>query len=297
MAQLEKDGQRTPSATQLKNIGNALYGQKRYTEALSMYTRAIAAPEGHRTKELWGNRSVVNLSLGNFEDALADALRCRNIDRLWPKAYLRVATACAALVMPCEGIAACLVGYAVLAKATTVDEEHRKMSRALCRVEAELQVQLERSLFADVFTESENESENDSSSECCEAQGTSDVILDNDGRHTSSCGDSREGSPSQSTTEHGIRSDENSLSEPVVEACGSSIKRILGDDSDNSDFEAPEISSPRGDAKVVTLDSIGELRAIQEHPCWRYGKRKPILRTKNNSPISSYHSLPPAFFL
>ncbi|XP_015206833.1 LON peptidase N-terminal domain and RING finger protein 3 [Lepisosteus oculatus] len=82
-------------AVQLRHEGNVSYSEKKLEAALEKYNEAIKlAP---RDYVLFSNRSQINSSLRNFEDALCDAEMACRIQPLGLKGHLRKAQALAAL--------------------------------------------------------------------------------------------------------------------------------------------------------------------------------------------------------
>ena len=76
---------------ELKSRGNAAFKAKRLPEAEALYSRALDhAPTMHT---LYGNRSMVRLSLGKVDEALIDANKAVEIDESWGKGYFRQAQA------------------------------------------------------------------------------------------------------------------------------------------------------------------------------------------------------------
>ena len=196
----------TPSASQLKNIGNGLFAQERYGEALDLYTRASLAPGGNRLREVWSNKAAVLLALNEPNKALADAIRCRNVDRLWPKAYLRLAASYAALDSPSEALEACAIGLALATSSQCPSEEERSVKRALRRIQIAQELRLQESMFRTIPLR-----------EDCLKDGTT-------------------------TTQN----------------------QVVGDDE--NEITGDEVKIPNIE---ITMDSIDELREIQDHPCWR----------------------------
>jgi len=79
------------SATQLKEEGNNYVKSKEYGQAIDAYTRAIKLePYNH---VLYSNRSAAYLNKGDAESALADGLKCTQLNKSWPKGYSRHAAA------------------------------------------------------------------------------------------------------------------------------------------------------------------------------------------------------------
>ncbi|KAH7930148.1 hypothetical protein BV22DRAFT_77745 [Leucogyrophana mollusca] len=65
-----------PTATQLKNEGNALYTRHDYVGAFAKYTKAIAV-DGENAV-LYANRSACNLEMKKYLDAAGDAHKVGN---------------------------------------------------------------------------------------------------------------------------------------------------------------------------------------------------------------------------
>ncbi|XP_067104155.1 LON peptidase N-terminal domain and RING finger protein 3-like isoform X1 [Osmerus mordax] len=78
-------------AVQLRREGNGLYAEKRMGAALEKYNEAIQiAPRDH---VLFSNRSQINYSLKNYEDALRDAELACKLMPLWSKGHIKRAQA------------------------------------------------------------------------------------------------------------------------------------------------------------------------------------------------------------
>ncbi|XP_047057590.1 boron transporter 4-like [Lolium rigidum] len=74
----------------LKSQADTAFKQKEYKMASGFYDLAIAHGE---SATLYANRSLCKLLMGNGEDALSDALRCRMLRPKWGKACYRQAAA------------------------------------------------------------------------------------------------------------------------------------------------------------------------------------------------------------
>ncbi|KAK9863942.1 hypothetical protein WJX84_003683 [Apatococcus fuscideae] len=78
-----------------KSAGNKAFKEKRYREAVTWYSQAIAgAPLDH---SLFGNRSAAHLALDEPDAALLDAKKAVKLKGTWPKGYYRLGMACLAL--------------------------------------------------------------------------------------------------------------------------------------------------------------------------------------------------------
>ena len=84
-------GQRQRLTDELKSRGNGAFKVKSMREALVLYTRAIELTPDDPA--LRGNSSMVQLQLGDFEAALADAQEAVRLDASWAKGYYRKAQA------------------------------------------------------------------------------------------------------------------------------------------------------------------------------------------------------------
>ncbi|EIN10949.1 hypothetical protein PUNSTDRAFT_133010 [Punctularia strigosozonata HHB-11173 SS5] len=80
-----------PTASQLKDEGNALFSQQKWKQAHAKYTEAIALDEGNAI--LWANRAACGLNLKRFQEALVDAQKATTLDPGYAKAWARLATA------------------------------------------------------------------------------------------------------------------------------------------------------------------------------------------------------------
>jgi DnaJ family protein C protein 7 len=86
----EKGGARA-TAEALKQQGNALFEARKYKEAISLYSKAIALAPGIAT--YYTNRASAWMRVGAFAEAEADARKAVAIDPCFGKAYLRLAKA------------------------------------------------------------------------------------------------------------------------------------------------------------------------------------------------------------
>eukprot|EP00672_Neobodo_designis_P027301 CAMPEP_0174839542 /NCGR_PEP_ID=MMETSP1114-20130205/8111_1 /TAXON_ID=312471 /ORGANISM="Neobodo designis, Strain CCAP 1951/1" /LENGTH=418 /DNA_ID=CAMNT_0016073667 /DNA_START=28 /DNA_END=1284 /DNA_ORIENTATION=+ len=79
------------SADQLKQKGNELVGQAKYTEAIGYYTKAIELnPSNHI---LFANRAAAYTHLKDYKSAIIDCEHCIALDESYTKAYSRLGTA------------------------------------------------------------------------------------------------------------------------------------------------------------------------------------------------------------
>jgi serine/threonine-protein phosphatase 5 len=83
-----------PQAEELKNQGNLKFKEKKYSEAVEYYTKAI---EIQPTSVYYCNRSLNHIHLENYGLALQDAEEAIKLDPKNPKAYFRRGTAYLAL--------------------------------------------------------------------------------------------------------------------------------------------------------------------------------------------------------
>ncbi|KAG4305239.1 hypothetical protein PORY_001409 [Pneumocystis oryctolagi] len=71
----------------IRQKANILFSEKKYEEAIGMYTEAIALdPNNH---VLYSNRSACYASLKNFDEALKDSIKCIEIQPNWAKGWSR----------------------------------------------------------------------------------------------------------------------------------------------------------------------------------------------------------------
>lgn len=81
--------------TELKTRGNAAFKVRQLPTADILYSKALEhEPKAHA---IFGNRSMTRLSMGQFEEALADANAAIAISEDWPKGHFRRAKALTAL--------------------------------------------------------------------------------------------------------------------------------------------------------------------------------------------------------
>eukprot|EP00232_Nephroselmis_pyriformis_P030673 CAMPEP_0182852400 /NCGR_PEP_ID=MMETSP0034_2-20130328/144_1 /TAXON_ID=156128 /ORGANISM="Nephroselmis pyriformis, Strain CCMP717" /LENGTH=329 /DNA_ID=CAMNT_0024983105 /DNA_START=26 /DNA_END=1012 /DNA_ORIENTATION=+ len=78
-----------------KTNGNEAFREKKYAEAIKLYTQAIAgAPTDHT---LYSNRAAAYHGAGRYENSALDAARCVTIAPKWGKGYYRLGVAFAAM--------------------------------------------------------------------------------------------------------------------------------------------------------------------------------------------------------
>lgn len=87
----ENDDQRQRLTEELKSRGNGAFKSKSMREALVLYSRAIELTPGDHA--LLGNRSMVQLELGEFQEALDDAEKAIALNDTWSKGPFRKAKA------------------------------------------------------------------------------------------------------------------------------------------------------------------------------------------------------------
>lgn len=78
------------SAEELKIKGNKAFGEKKYAEAISLYTDALKLnPDMETSGALYSNRSASYVYLREFQKALDDAENCVRCRPTWEKGYFR----------------------------------------------------------------------------------------------------------------------------------------------------------------------------------------------------------------
>ena len=80
-----------PTATELKELGNAAYKARNFREALRHYSAAIDADP--TVAAFWGNRAQTNIVLGRADAALADADQMCALEPGNVKGFLRAGKA------------------------------------------------------------------------------------------------------------------------------------------------------------------------------------------------------------
>jgi len=80
----EKDKQK---AVEFKNQGNTAYSNKKYKEAIDLYTKAIKLDDSDAT--FYSNRCAAYTNLNNFDLALKDAEKSIKLKPTWSKGYYR----------------------------------------------------------------------------------------------------------------------------------------------------------------------------------------------------------------
>uniref|UniRef100_A0A1I8IHC9 J domain-containing protein n=2 Tax=Macrostomum lignano TaxID=282301 RepID=A0A1I8IHC9_9PLAT len=78
----------TDLAEKVKAEGNALFAQKKYTDAIRCYDRAIELSS--RVASYYGNRAAAYIMLSRYHDALKDCRTSVSIDSNFLKGYLRL---------------------------------------------------------------------------------------------------------------------------------------------------------------------------------------------------------------
>lgn len=74
------------SASDYKLKGNEAYAEKRYNEAIAMFTTAINLEENHI---FYSNRSASYFNINKLPEALSDAEKCVTLNPSWVKGYCR----------------------------------------------------------------------------------------------------------------------------------------------------------------------------------------------------------------
>lgn len=98
-------------AIRLKDEGNAKFKERKFEEAIELYTRVIELlPENH---VCYSNRSAAYLSLSKPEQALVDARKCVEMAPEFVKGYLRLAGALQSLNRCDEALEVCNDGLKV----------------------------------------------------------------------------------------------------------------------------------------------------------------------------------------
>jgi len=87
--------ERSRLVDELKRRGNAAFAAKSLPEANMLYSKAIEHDSS--VAALFGNRSMVHLTMGDFGKALSDAQKAVELDPDWAKGHFRVAKALAGL--------------------------------------------------------------------------------------------------------------------------------------------------------------------------------------------------------
>ncbi|KZV60726.1 TPR-like protein [Peniophora sp. CONT] len=77
-------------AVELKAVGNKLFAEKKYDEAIKVYGDAIAAQEN---AVLYCNRAASHLAIQSFGPAAQDAMKSTELDEKYVKAWARLAAA------------------------------------------------------------------------------------------------------------------------------------------------------------------------------------------------------------
>eukprot|EP00484_Ammonia_sp_Unknown_P002438 CAMPEP_0197075074 /NCGR_PEP_ID=MMETSP1384-20130603/211426_1 /TAXON_ID=29189 /ORGANISM="Ammonia sp." /LENGTH=589 /DNA_ID=CAMNT_0042513917 /DNA_START=88 /DNA_END=1857 /DNA_ORIENTATION=+ len=80
------DEEREQKALELKAAGNKKYSAKDYTEAIDLYSQAIAT---FARPEFYGNRAAAYIAVNKFKKGLQDCLSALELDANFRKAYIR----------------------------------------------------------------------------------------------------------------------------------------------------------------------------------------------------------------
>jgi len=78
-------------AQELKEQGNGFYVKKKYNEAIEKYTAAIELDPTDGV--FFSNRSACYVAIGDYNSALSDAKKCKELRPDWSKSYYREAVA------------------------------------------------------------------------------------------------------------------------------------------------------------------------------------------------------------
>lgn len=120
------------SAAEFKDIGNKHLQAGEYDKAIESYTKAVELdPSNH---VFYSNRSAAYLSKGDATNALADGLKCTEVNPTWAKGYSRHGAALHALKKYDEAIAVYRKGLEIAPKDTGLlnglDEVNKAKSAA-----------------------------------------------------------------------------------------------------------------------------------------------------------------------
>ncbi|KAL9981564.1 hypothetical protein ACROYT_G010282 [Oculina patagonica] len=98
-----------------KNQGNEEYRKKDFINAIHFYTEGIKVncKDEKLNAQLYSNRAIANLKLGNHLDSLSDAKAATDLQPIFLKAIVRGASACVELKQFEEAITWCDKGLAV----------------------------------------------------------------------------------------------------------------------------------------------------------------------------------------
>jgi tetratricopeptide (TPR) repeat protein len=91
---------KTKLLEELRDRAKGAIASKQYPAADLLYSKAIELITDDAT--LFGNRSMVRLTLGKFKEALEDAEKCLSLDSSYSKGYYRKGQACTKLNMHSE---------------------------------------------------------------------------------------------------------------------------------------------------------------------------------------------------
>ncbi|EIE22839.1 TPR-like protein, partial [Coccomyxa subellipsoidea C-169] len=80
---------------QSKTAGNQAFRDKRYQEAIKLYSQAIAGAP--KDASLFANRSAAYLMLAAKQEARNDAVKATSLKPDWPKGFFRLGMTCLAM--------------------------------------------------------------------------------------------------------------------------------------------------------------------------------------------------------
>ncbi|CAG9463981.1 unnamed protein product [Pedinophyceae sp. YPF-701] len=117
------------SADELKAKGNAAFSAGQHEEAIKWFSQAIdVAPSNH---VLYSNRSASNAALKRWDDALADARKCTELNPTWAKGFSRLGAALHGLGKLADAAAAYAQGLEVDPENAQLKEAAADLSRAI----------------------------------------------------------------------------------------------------------------------------------------------------------------------
>jgi len=76
-------------ASKLKEEGNNAFSNKRYDEAISLYTEALKFSSPGEAHLIYSNRAAAKQAKGLYEEALDDSTKCIELKPEWSKGYFR----------------------------------------------------------------------------------------------------------------------------------------------------------------------------------------------------------------
>nr|CCA21454.1 conserved hypothetical protein [Albugo laibachii Nc14] len=138
---------------EFKQIGNALFVDEQYNEAIAAYTKSLTSND--KDADTFAKRAAVHIKLEKWEDARSDADHAIALDATLAVAYLRKGIACFEMERYKEAKDTFMCGQQIVTTAS--NQQHLPFSTWIRKCDAELQ---DKDEFADDAMQSENKTSN-----------------------------------------------------------------------------------------------------------------------------------------